>query len=141
VILVDTGPIVAAALTGDRHHRACVDLFTAAHLARQPLAVPAPVVTEACYLLAREAGSRAEAAFLTSLADGDMEVVDLERDDWRRAADLVVRYRDLPLGAVDACVVAVAERLGLAEIATIDRRHFSVVRPRHVVGFTLLPDP
>jgi uncharacterized protein len=36
VILVDTGPIVAAALTGDMHHRACVDLFTSAHLARQP---------------------------------------------------------------------------------------------------------
>jgi hypothetical protein len=35
--------------------------------------------------------------------------------------------------------VAVAERLGLTEIATIDRRHFSVVRPRHVGAFTLLP--
>ena len=127
MILVDTGPIVAAALTRDTHHRACVDLFTAAHLARQLLAVPSPVVTEVCYLLAREAGARAEAAFLTSLADGDLQVVELERDDWRRAADLVVRYADLPLGAVDACVVAVAERLGLAEIATIDRRHFSVV--------------
>ena len=139
MILVDTGPIVAAALTKDTHHRACVDLFTAAHLAHQILAVPSPVVTEACYLLAREAGARAEAAFLTSLADGDLQVVELERDDWRRAADLVVRYADLPLGAVDACVVAVAERLGLAEIATIDRRHFSVVRPRHVDTFTLLP--
>jgi hypothetical protein len=42
VILVDTGPIVAAALTRDVHHRACVDLFTAAHLARDVLAVPAP---------------------------------------------------------------------------------------------------
>ena len=90
-------------------------------------------------MIAREAGPRAEAAFLTSLADGDLEVIDLERDDWRRAADLVVRYADLPLGAVDACVVAVAERLGLAEIATIDRRHFSVVRPRHIVAFALLP--
>lgn len=38
-----------------------------------------------------------------------------------------------------ASVVAVAERLGLTEIATIDRRHFSVVRPRHIDAFTLLP--
>jgi uncharacterized protein len=79
------------------------------------LALPSPVVTEACYLLAREAGARAEAAFLGSLAD-----LDLDRDDWRSAAELLVRYSDLPLGAVDASVVAVAERLGLTEIATID---------------------
>ena len=57
MILVDTGPIVAAALTRDAHHRACVDLFTAAHLAGDVLAGPPPVVTEACYLLAREAGA------------------------------------------------------------------------------------
>lgn len=139
MILVDTGPIVAAALTRDVHHRACVDLFTAAHLAGDVLAVPSPVVTEACYLLAREGGARAEAALLTSLADGDFRVIELEADDWRRAAELVTRYADMPLGAVDASVVAVAERLGLAEIATIDRRHFSVVRPRHIDAFTLLP--
>jgi uncharacterized protein len=139
VILVDTGPIVAAALTRDVHHRACVDLFTAAHMAGDLLAVPSPVVTEACYLLAREAGARAEAAFPSSLADGDLHVVELETTDWRRAAELVTRYADMPLGAVDASVVAVAERLGLSEIATVDRRHFSVVRPRHVDAFTLLP--
>lgn len=139
MILVDTGPIVAAALTRDRYHRACVDLFTAAHLSGEILSLPSPVVTEACYLLAREAGARAEAAFLASLADGEMIVVELEREDWRRAAELVIRYADLPLGAVDASVVAIAERLGLTEIATIDRRHFGVIRPRHISAFTLLP--
>jgi len=54
-------------------------------------------------------------------------------------ADLVDQYADLPLGTTDAGVVAVAERLGLVEIATLDRRHFSVVRPRHASAFTLLP--
>jgi len=44
-VILDTGPIVAAALTRDIHHRACVDLFTAAHLASDPLLVPSPVVT------------------------------------------------------------------------------------------------
>jgi predicted nucleic acid-binding protein len=97
------------------------------------------VVTEVCYLLQREAGPRAEAAFLTSLADGDLTVVDLEPADWRRTADLVTQYADLPLGAVDASVVAVAERLAIHEVATIDRRHFTVVRPRHVDALTLLP--
>jgi hypothetical protein len=45
----------------------------------------------------------------------------------------------MPLGVVDASIVAVAERLGLVELATLDRRHFSTVRPNHSEGFTLLP--
>jgi predicted nucleic acid-binding protein len=51
----------------------------------------------------------------------------------------VRRYADFPLGFVDAVVVATAERLGLSEVATIDRRHFTAVRPAHVEAFTLLP--
>jgi hypothetical protein len=56
-------------------------------------------------------------------------------------AELVETYLDLPLGIVDAAVAAIAERLGLAEIATLDHRHFTVIRPRHVQAFTLLPGP
>jgi predicted nucleic acid-binding protein len=41
------------------------------------------------------------------------------------------------LALVDAAVVAAAERLGAAAIATTDRRHFSVVRPLHVAAFEL----
>jgi uncharacterized protein len=63
----------------------------------------------------------------------------VDPSDWLRIAELVGRYRDLPLGTVDASVVAVGERLGITEVATVDRRHFSVVRPRHVGEFTLLP--
>jgi len=53
--------------------------------------------------------------------------------------ELVAQYHDLPLGTVDASVVAAAERLDIREVATVDRRHFSVVRPKHTASFTLLP--
>lgn len=53
--------------------------------------------------------------------------------------ELVAQDADLPLGTTDASVVAIAERLVVTEIATLGRRHFSVVRPRHVSAFTLLP--
>jgi len=59
--------------------------------------------------------------------------------DWLRIAELVARYRDLPLGTVDASVVAVAERLRVESLATLDRRHFSVVRPAHLSSFTIVP--
>jgi hypothetical protein len=59
--------------------------------------------------------------------------------DWLRIAELVARYRDLRLGTTDASVVAAAERLGIRTVATLDRRHFTVVRPAHVEAFELLP--
>lgn len=101
--------------------------------------VPGPVVAEVGYLIAREAGARVEAAFLQSLADGDFEPVDLTRADYARMAELVEQYANLPLGTTDASVVAVAERLDVAEVATLDRKDFSVIRPRHVLAFALLP--
>jgi predicted nucleic acid-binding protein len=139
VIVCDTGPLVAAALADDDHHHACVELFTGLHLARRPLLVPATVVAEVGYLLSREAGPKVESLFLDSLAAGDFVLVDLTAADCGRMAELVRRYGDLPLGTTDASVIAVAERLGIAEIATLDRRHFLVVRPRHVDALTLLP--
>jgi predicted nucleic acid-binding protein len=96
VIVCDTGPIVAAALRGDDHHHECVELFTGLHLAGRRLVVPATVVAEVGYLIAREAGARVEAMFLTALADGDFELVDLTTADFWRAAQLVETYGDLP---------------------------------------------
>jgi uncharacterized protein len=139
VIVCDTGPLVAAALSSDDDHHASVELFTGLHLAGRALLVPAPVVAEVGYLVAREAGAKVEALFLDSLASGDFQLVDLAMEDCARMAQLVRQYADLPLGTVDAAVIAVAERLRLPEVATLDRRHFSVVRPRHVGALTLLP--
>ena len=51
-----------------------------------------------------------------------------------------VRTRSIPLGGTDAALIALAERLGVTEVATVDRRYFTVVRPRHVESFVLVPD-
>ena len=80
-----------------------------------------------------------ELRFLTELMLGNLIVEQVHASDWSRIAELVERYADLPLGTVDASVVAAAERLGATSIATLDRRHFSVVRPKHVESFELLP--
>lgn len=139
MIVCDTGPLVAAALSNDADHPACVRLLTDMHAAGRDLLVPATVTAEVGYLLAREAGARVESLFLRSLADGDFAPVDLTAADYARMAELVDMYGDLPLGTTDASVIAVAERLKLADVATLDRRHFTVVRPSHVNSLTLLP--
>jgi predicted nucleic acid-binding protein len=104
-----------------------------------PLIVPTLVMTEVVYLLGTRLGAEPEVRFLGDVADGALAVEPVAAGDWLRIAELVARYRNLSLGTVDASVVATAERLGINEIATVDRRHFTIVRPCHIEAFTLLP--
>jgi predicted nucleic acid-binding protein len=137
MLVVDAGPLVAAAATRDKNHARCVALLSDAP---RPLVVPSLVVTEVAYFLADRLGPAAEQAFARSLREGEMLVEPVEAHDWARIDDLLHEYADLPLGIVDASVVAACERLGATTLATLDRRHFSVVRPRHCAAMTLVPD-
>jgi predicted nucleic acid-binding protein len=120
----------------DAHHAASLRLLEE-HPG--PILVPMLVITEVTYLLATRLGTRAEVSFLGDLASGSLIPLEVEPADWLRIAELVARYADLPLWTVDASVVAAAERLGIATIATFDRRHFSVVRPTHAGSLHLIP--
>ncbi|WP_256103441.1 type II toxin-antitoxin system VapC family toxin [Streptomyces sp. ODS05-4] len=136
MLVIDTGPVVAAANRKDDFHDASVRLLES-HPG--PLLLPSPLVAEIGYMLSSRAGTRAEADFLRDVADGVYELVPVTASDAARAADLVEQYANLPLGTADAFVVAVAEKFRAVDVATLDRRHFGVVRPRHVPAFTLLP--
>jgi predicted nucleic acid-binding protein len=140
VILCDSGPLIAAAASNDADHRACTEMFTGLRLAGRRLLVPQTVVAEVGYMLAAWVSTEVEAKFLDAVAAEDFEVVNLTSADFARMAELVRGYDDLQLGTTDASVIAVAERLGVREIATLDRRHFTAVRPRHLDAFTLLPE-
>lgn len=98
------------------------------------------VVTEVSYLLADRLGPAAEIAFARAIAQGELAVEGVAAADWERMHALVEDYADMPLGMVDASLVALAERFNAATIATLDRRHFGAVRPRHVTAFQLVPD-
>lgn len=101
--------------------------------------MPSLVITEVAYLLESRLGTNAEIRFLGDLATGNLIAELVPAADWLRIAELVSTYRDLPLGTVDASVVAAGERLGISQLATLDRRHFTVVRPAHIEAFELLP--
>jgi predicted nucleic acid-binding protein len=136
VLIVDAGPLYAAAASRDKHHERSVELLSSAS---RPLLVPALVVTEVSYLLGDRIGPHAEVAFARSLANGELVAEPVLDSDWERIAELVAQYVNLPLGIVDASVVALAERRGLEVIATLDQRHFGAVRPKHAEAFTLVP--
>ena len=136
MLIVDAGPLYAAAATRDQNHDRCIELLRSAP---RPLLVPALVVTEVAYLIGDRIGPGAELAFGRSIAAGELGVEPILGGDWDRITSLMERYVDLPLGMVHASIVTLAERLGAAEIATLDHRHFATVRPRHVDAFTLVP--
>lgn len=133
---MDAGPLYAYVDADDDHHADCLGLLES-HLG--PLLVPELVVTEVAYLLGTRLGAEAEVRFLGDFAAGNLIAEPVAAEDWLRMAELVGRYADLPLGSVDASVVAAGERLAVREVATLDRRHFGVVRPRHLNAFELLP--
>ena len=132
----DTGVLYAAIDAHDARHDAC-----AALLADPPeaLAVPAPVIVELEWLVTSRMSFDEFDGFLESVELGALDVTALQTADYARIRELCRRYHDLPLGLVDASVVALAERLGERVLATLDHRHFSVVRPRHVPAFRLVP--
>lgn len=133
-MLVDTGVLFAAMDRSDAHHDRASRLLSGI----DEVALPAPILVELDWL-SRARTAPAIDRVLLDVASGAMRIVDPTVDDYRRIRELCTTYADLRLGLVDASIVAIAERLDQETIATLDRRHFSVVRPRHVEAFTLVP--
>ena len=91
------------------------------------------------WLASTRLGPEAFLAFLDDIEAQRLRVLELVAADYSRIRELLTRYRDLPLGFVDAAVLALVERLREAKVATLDHRHFGVLRPRHVPRLRLLP--
>ena len=136
MILADTGAIYALIDSSDAWHQRVIDWWRAN---TEPVVIPVTVLPQLTYLLHTRIGHAAESAFARAVADGEFTTEPFEDEDATRTADIMDRYADLPLGFVDASIVAIAERLESRRILTTDRRHFGVVRPRHARVFTLMP--
>ena len=135
-IIADTGPLYALADADDSWH-ASVKAFAGKN--REPIIVPGPVVIEVCYLIFEHLGSTAERAFLQSLAAREMLLEQPVMKDLERTIEILKQYQDSEFGMVDATVMAMAERMGIQTVMTLDHRHFAVYRPRHVEAFNLVP--
>ena len=135
-VIFDTGALFALADRADPAHER-----TRAALAaeRSPIVVPEPVLTETCILMGRRRGGRDERALLESFVRTGWALEPLERVDLARVPELMDQYADADLGFVDASITAIAERLRVSRIYTLDRRDFVLVRPRHVPAFEILP--
>jgi uncharacterized protein len=136
IAVADTGFVLAVVNEGDRHHSACLPLYKTL----RTIYLPQSALTEAMYLLIRDAGYRRTIQFLNGLGTTKYKLVEIEIADLKRVAELFAIYADVKLDFVDATVAAVAERMKIMTVLTVDRRDFSIIRPRHAEYFELLPE-
>lgn len=134
-LVADTGVIFAALDRDDDSHSSCTALLASDVVAT----IPVPVLGEIDWLARTRRVPEAMPRLLGDILAGSVLVANLEREEYERVLELIVQYADLPLSLADASVIAIAERLEQDTIATLDRRHFSVVRPLHIDAFTLVP--
>ena len=133
--LVDTGAIVALINRGDRHHAAAARWFQSF---RGPLLTTEAVVTETAYVLAASPPHRQAAlTWVQRARDAGVLLVDPVADH-EAVGRILERYASLPCDYADATLIALAERTGVAAIATIDQRDFSVYRMKGKRRFRIL---
>ncbi len=136
-LVLDTGPIVALLDAADPEHERCVAMVDSL---REDLVVPAAVLVEVDYWLLKLYGHQPWQTFVEDVASGAYRLHQLNEASLVRACELERDYPALDLGLVDASVIATCEELDEPKVATLDRRDFSVVRPRHRDHLTLLPE-
>lgn len=135
-ILVDTGILYAMADIDDAWHEP-VKVFL--QNTTETLLVPVTVLPEICYLLNNHLGQESERKLIASIIQGEFRIEGLTHEDFRRSLQLLETYSDMNIGFVDASVISIAERLKIHRILTTDRKHFSIIRPRHCQTFELVP--
>lgn len=135
-LVIDTGVLYAAMDRSDSAHIACRALLEGS---TDLLLIPSAILPEVDYFASRHLGPGAMVSLLRDIRRGVFRVEDLVAADFARVEEVIDRYADADVGFVDAAVLAVVERLGENKVATLDRRHFAMLRPRHCEALTLLP--
>jgi len=135
-IIVDTGILYALADVDDAWHKPSKKFV---ENILDTLIVPITVIPEICYLLNSNLGQEAEKKFLTAIIQEELKIESMKNEDFRRVWQLLDTYANINIGFVDASLIAIAERLKINRILTADRKHFSIIRPRHCSAFDLLP--
>jgi predicted nucleic acid-binding protein len=119
-IVVDAGPLMALFDRNDRHHRRAVEFV---RTCQSRLVTNLPVLTEATFLLRFSVEAQRD---LLIWAHRSVEI-DGTTTDLPRIAALLEKYHDLPADFADASLIALAERLNLRQVASVDQ-DFAVYR-------------
>ena len=135
-MIVDTSALLAFFDRNEPDHAAVASVILESD---EPLVVPPYVIAELDFLVATRHGVAAELAVLAELAGGAWELPAFDADDLGVARGIIDLYADQAIGVADASIVVLADRLGTKTVATLDRRHFEVLRPLSSGRFSIVP--
>jgi predicted nucleic acid-binding protein len=134
-VIVDTSALLAFFDASEPDHEAVSEVLAAA----DALVVSPHVVAELDYLVATRHGVDDQLAVLDELAGGAWDLAAFDEEGLRRAREVIASYRDQAIGVADASIVVLAERYRTRTIASLDRRHFDIVRSLEGGYFEVLP--
>lgn len=135
--ILDTSFLFALTDQSDRNHQR---VLTVAQGTSERLVLPVVVLPEICYLIASRLGHQAMRHFVASMTPDAVQVESLTIEDLVRIKQILDIYTDNQLDFTDAAIVAMAERLAITRVYTLDRRDFSIIRPQHCDYFELFPE-
>ena len=136
MILLDTSGLLSALDESQRYHHECATVLGEAS---PPLLLSPFVLAELDYLLMRHIGRHAQAVLLEEVARGAYQLEPFSAADVAHAKEVIDRYADLEIGLADASIVVLAQRHAVAEVLTLDQRHFRAMRIERRRRFKVLP--
>ena len=125
IVIADTGFIVALTNLSDPKH----EIVKKCYFNYKTILIPQTVFAEVAYLIGRESGVKTVANFLRGLSKSHFSVIPITSEDILRTADIIEQYSDSRIDFVDATVMAIAKRLNITTILTLDQRDFNLYRP------------
>jgi uncharacterized protein len=134
--VLDTSFLFALTDKSDRNHQ---KVLAIAQSTSDKLVLPVAVLPEICYLIASRLGHHAMRRFVASMTPDVVQVEPVTIEDLVRVQQILETYADNQLDFTDAAIVAMAERMAITRVYTLDRRDFSIIRPRHCEYFELFP--
>ena len=135
-VLVDTGALAALFDPNDQYHDVCKE--AAKQLPVGKAFTCWPVITEAAYLLRRYPDKRD--SLLESVEAGEFQLVSLHGSDLPALREIFAKYHDQQIDLADAALLFLADREGLEDVFTVDRRHFSLFRKQNGKSLHLIPN-
>lgn len=135
-LVLDTSVLFANLDDSDKDHRSCQELLEDSS---EQLIIPAPVLVELDYWVRKFATPDAWLSFCQDVHSRVYTVFPVDGELLLKAAQLQAKYDDLPLGLVDAVVFTTCEVLGEPKVATLDHRHFSILRKDDGSSLKVLP--
>jgi predicted nucleic acid-binding protein len=134
--ILDTSFLMATVDIKDENYGRVLDIIINL---KEVLVLPTTVLPEVCHLFTSRLGYPTTKKVLTELVNSNVIIEGINKTDLKKVAEILTQYADSELDFVDATIVAIAERMNITKILTLDQHIFSIINPQHCANFEILP--